>query len=167
MYQQLLHSDGTNDRSITITINLNNNRFNHKYCHVFHCKQLLCGEILTAILNCLDFHIIWVMVIIGWSMRKFHNDKICDKYCHKTITTNTISGRPWLRYLNKHYFHIYMCVDEHIFFIKNCLIIIRLWWTLKCFSIHSQGSDLNNPQENTLMINYACMHIFKCCFVDI
>ena len=37
----------TIDRSINVTINLNNNRCNHKHCHVFYCQQLICGEIST------------------------------------------------------------------------------------------------------------------------
>jgi len=32
-----------------LTIYLNNNRFNHNRGHVFFCKQLPCGEILTVI----------------------------------------------------------------------------------------------------------------------
>jgi len=37
------------DRSLTQTLNLNNNKFNHKHCHVFYCKQLACGEMLTVL----------------------------------------------------------------------------------------------------------------------
>ena len=37
------------DRSITQTINLNNNRFNHKHGHVSFCKQLAFGKFFTVI----------------------------------------------------------------------------------------------------------------------
>ena len=37
------------DRAITLAINLNNNRFNHKHCPMCYCLQLPCGEILTII----------------------------------------------------------------------------------------------------------------------
>ena len=48
------------DRSINLSISLNINIFNHKHCHVFYCKQLHCGEILTVIF-CYDKQIIWNM----------------------------------------------------------------------------------------------------------
>jgi len=40
---------GIIDRSINLTINLNNYVFNHKHCHLIYCKQLPCGEIFTVI----------------------------------------------------------------------------------------------------------------------
>jgi len=37
------------DWSTTLSIDLNNNRFNHKHCYLLYCLQLPCGENLTVI----------------------------------------------------------------------------------------------------------------------
>ena len=49
---------------LNLSINLNNNKLNHKHCHVSYCKQLLCGEILTVI-YCYNKQIIGVMASNG------------------------------------------------------------------------------------------------------
>ena len=52
------------DRSITQTINLKNNRFNHKHWHAPYCFQLACGEILTVI-DCYDKQIVGIRARYG------------------------------------------------------------------------------------------------------
>jgi len=45
---QVVLSAHTN-KSITVTVNLNNINFNHRISLVSYCKQLSCGEILTFV----------------------------------------------------------------------------------------------------------------------